>query len=420
MANQRIPLTRHTLGELLDVTRGMSLPGSNYATSGELIRLTLGNFDYSGNGFKENTSKENIYYSGKVPDEYIMKAGDIITPLTEQTPGLLGTTARIPVSGKYIQSQDVALITCKPGKLDPLFCYYLVSSTIVKQQLAAGSQQTKIRHTSPDKIKACVVYIPDDLKIQNRIGELLANIDEKITLNCKAISEMEKLAKQIYDYWFVQFDFPDKNGHPYKSSGGRMIWNSTLKRDIPVGWSTDILGNMINEAGTSISVSDKGELPYTPMDKLPIRSMSFSSYLPTEEAQSSLVKYSKYDILIGAMRVYFHRVCIAPFDGITRTTTFVLRPKRNLHYSYLYERLNADDFIDYAVKMSNGSQQPMVSWSSLVNMPVLVPDDNVMTRFNSLFLNIRDQVISMNLENKVLSNTRDYLAPLLTNGQVEL
>ena len=420
MANQRIPLTRHTLGELLDVTRGMSLPGSNYATSGELIRLTLGNFDYSGNGFKENTSKENIYYSGKVPDEYIMKAGDIITPLTEQTPGLLGTTARIPVSGKYIQSQDVALITCKPGKLDPLFCYYLVSSTIVKQQLAAGSQQTKIRHTSPDKIKACVVYIPDDIKIQNRIGELLATIDEKITLNCKAISEMEKLAKQIYDYWFVQFDFPDKNGHPYKSSGGRMIWNSTLKRDIPVGWSTDILGNMINEAGTSISVSDKGELPYTPMDKLPIRSMSFSSYLPTEEAQSSLVKYSKYGILIGAMRVYFHRVCIAPFDGITRTTTFVLRPKRNLHYSYLYERLNADDFIDYAVKMSNGSQQPMVSWSSLVNMPVLVPDDNVMTRFNSLFLNIRDQVISMNLENKVLSNTRDYLAPLLTNGQVEL
>ena len=151
MANQRVILHRHTLGELLDVTRGMSLPGSNYATSGKLIRLTLGNFDYGGNGFKENTSKDNIYYSGKVPEAFILNVGDIITPLTEQTPGLLGTTARIPQSGKYIQSQDVALITCKPDKLDPLFCYYLVSSSIVKQQLAlldidANQEENNIRN----------------------------------------------------------------------------------------------------------------------------------------------------------------------------------------------------------------------------------------------------------------------------------
>ena len=263
MVSQRVQLSRHTLGDLLDVTRGMSLPGTNYATSGELVRLTLGNFDYSGNGFKENTSKDNIYYSGVVPEEFILSAGDIITPLTEQTPGLLGTTARIPVSGKYIQSQDVALITCKPGKLDSLFCYYLVSSSIVKQQLAVGSQQTKIRHTSPDKIKACVVYIPEDITVQHQIGEFLTTIDDSIALNRKANAELEAIAKQIYDYWFVQFDFPDANGHPYKSYGGMMISEGTFSFPTPAGWDVLKLGDLIDkpESGSLITVITGDGIP---------------------------------------------------------------------------------------------------------------------------------------------------------------
>ena len=105
-------LTRYKLGELVNVTRGMSLPGENYSEEGELVRLTLGNFDYARGGFKENTSKDNLFYTGKVREEFIMQKGDIITPLTEQAIGLLGSTAIIPESNKYIQSQDVAKIIC--------------------------------------------------------------------------------------------------------------------------------------------------------------------------------------------------------------------------------------------------------------------------------------------------------------------
>ena len=175
-------LTKYKLRELIDVTRGMSLPGEYYSETGELIRLTMGNFNYTGGGFKENTSKTDIYYTGPVRDEYILKKGDIITPLTEQAIGLLGTTAMIPESDKYIQSQDVALITCKEDKLDHLFCYYLISSDIVKKQLSAAAQQTKIRHTSPDKIMDCTVWIPE-MSVQKRIGKTLYDIDQKISLN---------------------------------------------------------------------------------------------------------------------------------------------------------------------------------------------------------------------------------------------
>lgn len=175
-------LRKYKLGDLIEVTRGMSLSGQYYAEDGELVRLTLGNFNMNGGGFKHNTSKTDLYFTGPVKREYILNEGDIITPLTEQSIGLLGTTARIPESGKYIQSQDVALIKCKADLIAPDFCYYLVSSKLVRRQLSVSAQQTKIRHTSPDKIKECVVWIPE-LHEQKKIGRLLTEIDAKIELN---------------------------------------------------------------------------------------------------------------------------------------------------------------------------------------------------------------------------------------------
>ena len=242
-------MTKYKLGELVEVTRGASLSGQFYAEEGKLIRLTLGNFNMNGGGFKENTSKTDLYFTGTVRDEFILNKGDIITPLTEQSLGLLGTTARIPESGKYIQSQDVALVRCKEGLLDPNFCYYLISSSIVRQQLSAAAQQTKIRHTSPEKIKDCTVWVPD-FYTQKNIGRILTDIDNKIAINRRINDNLEAMAKQLYDYWFVQFDFPNEEGKPYKSSGGTMVWNEELHMNIPYSWNTCLLNDYIGSNNT--------------------------------------------------------------------------------------------------------------------------------------------------------------------------
>lgn len=196
-------LKKYKLGEILDVTRGASLSGEFYATEGKCIRLTCGNFDYQNNCFKENKSKDNLYYIGDFKPEFLMEEGDIITPLTEQAIGLLGSTAIIPESGKYIQSQDVAKIICKEELLDKDFAFYLISSTLVKQQLSAAAQQTKIRHTSPDKIRDCTVWIPE-LTEQKRIGKLLRSLDRKIELNR---SVNQKLEATGYG-WIKESDVP--------------------------------------------------------------------------------------------------------------------------------------------------------------------------------------------------------------------
>ena len=178
------------LKEILEVKRGTSLSGKYYSATGDKIRLTLGNFDYPGGGFKENTAKSDIYFTGEVKPQFILKKGDIITPLTEQVSGLLGETAIIPEDNKYIQSGDIGLVIPNPKELDSRFAYYLISSSIIKKQLDVSSQQTKIRHTSPEKIMDCIAWIPE-LKIQRKIAKFLDLINEKIKNNSKINNNLD-------------------------------------------------------------------------------------------------------------------------------------------------------------------------------------------------------------------------------------
>lgn len=172
------------LGDIIDVKRGAAIAGEFYASEGALIRLTLGNFNYPNGGFKENTSKDNIYYVGKVKSDFILNKNDIITPLTEQTPGLLGETAKIPISGKYIQTGDIGLVKVRRNDISDAYIYYLLSSKLVKKQIGSAAQQTKIRHTSPDKIKECIVWIPK-YNEQVKIAKVIDDINDKINNNLK-------------------------------------------------------------------------------------------------------------------------------------------------------------------------------------------------------------------------------------------
>ena len=413
-------LQKYKLGELLDVKRGASLTGEYYATSGNYIRLTCGNFDYKNNSFKINTSKDDLYYTGPVRDEFIMKRGDIITPLTEQAIGLLGSTAIIPEDNKYIQSQDVAKIICKESVLHPMYAFYLISSETVKRQLSVAAQQTKIRHTSPDKIKDCVVWIPD-LEEQKRIASILSALDNKIALNREINQNLEAMAKQLYDYWFVQFDFPDEEGKPYKSSGGAMVWNEKLHREIPCNWDVVSLSEYLNVYSDKVSAINLDvNSKYAPIEVLPRRKMSFNECASIENAVSGLCRFGKKHILLSNRRVYFHKVCIAAFDGVTRDTVIILSPVNKALLGYAYQIINDDVFIEYATRHSYGSEQPVLSWESAKMFKTLKPSNQLDVIYSNRICSIIDSVIRNELEIAELTKQRDELLPLLMNGQVSV
>lgn len=396
-------LTKYKLRELIEVTRGMSLPGEYYSESGEYVRLTMGNFNYSGGGFKENTSKTDIYYTGPFREEYLLNEGDIITPLTEQAIGLLGTTAMIPESGKYIQSQDVALITCKEALIDHLFCYYLVSSELVKKQLSAAAQQTKIRHTSPDKIKDCTVWVPE-LDLQRKIGETLYNIDQKISLNKRMNSELEAMAKQLYDYWFVQFDFPDENGNPYKSSGGKMVYNSTLKREIPAGWEVTTIGGILDKVETTPRIITED---YYKHGKYPIIDQTTDVYIiGFTNNEKAVLKH--YPAIVFGDHSCAVKYVNFPFARGADGTQIVLSKNKKISVEYLY-------FYIKGISISKGYAR---HFSFIKDYPLIVPSEFSAKKYQTITGKLFMIAIKQKFENIYLTHLRDSLLPMLMNGQV--
>ena len=409
-------MTKYKLGELVEVTRGASLSGQFYAEEGKLIRLTLGNFNMNGGGFKENTSKTDLYFTGTVRDEFILNKGDIITPLTEQSLGLLGTTARIPESGKYIQSQDVALVRCKEGLLDPNFCYYLISSSIVRQQLSAAAQQTKIRHTSPEKIKGCTVWVPD-FDIQKNIGRILTDIDNKIAINRQINDNLEAMAKQLYDYWFVQFDFPNEEGKPYKSSGGAMVWNEKLKRDIPKGWSaTNIFDELSVQYGfpfsTELFTEESTNIPVVRIRDILENSVSAYS---TEETGEKY-KLQKQDLLIG-MDGNFHMNYWNDNISYLNQRSVRLRAKSNSTVSIVQAKYDIAPYIKAKELRAKGSTVGHLSDKDLKELFVLVSPN---TDFRNKFDSILAKIIENRCEIVELTKQRNELLPLLMNGQITI
>ena len=415
-------LKEYKLGDLIEVTRGMSLPGEFYSTEGEYIRLTCGNFDYVNNSFKENKSKDDLYYVGKIKPEFIMEKGDIITPLTEQAIGLLGSTAIIPESGKYIQSQDVAKVTCKKGMIDHDFAYYLIPSKCVKEQLSAAAQQTKIRHTSPDAIKACKVFVPP-LSEQKKIAAVLSALDEKIALNKKMNQKLESMAKRLYDYWFVQYDFPDKNGHPYKTTGGPMTYNETLKREIPVGWEVDVVGNVCETVlgGTPSTENENfwnGNIPWLnsgEVAEFPILNAekritedavknSATAYLPAGSVTLSITRHLRPSIMA--------------IDACINQSVAGIKENGILKNGYLYPYLVNE--IPRLNTLRGGAQQPHINKDTVDKSPIVIPAQNVLHQYYEKVNPLYREIIEKAKESQKLTTLRDKLLPLLMNGQVTI
>ena len=410
-------MKKYKLGDLIEVTRGASLSGDFYAASGKYIRLTCGNFDYHNNCFKENTSKDNLYYTGEFRTEFLLDKGDLITPLTEQAIGLLGSTAWIPESGKYIQSQDIAKITCKEELLDKKFAYYLISSNMVKQQLSAAAQQTKIRHTSPDKIKDCTVWLPS-LAEQKQIGQLLFDIDRKIEINRAINHNLEAMAKQLYDYWFMQFDFPDENGKPYKSSGGAMVYNENLKRNIPEGWNDGIFADIANITmgqspdGSSYNETGKGEIFYQGSTDFGIRFPSVRMYT------TSPTRYAKQGDILMSVRAPVGAVNIANSDccigrGLSAINSMI-GSITYIYYVVHYLKVRFDNL------NTAGTTFGSITKDELFNLPVVVPSNDVIERFEVICKPIFNKQMEIGFEIESLDKQRNELLPLLMNGQASL
>ena len=402
-------MNRYKIGQLLTIKHGFPFKGEFFAQSGEYIILTPANF-YEEGGFKYTIGKEK-FYQGEFPKEYICKKDDLIVAMTQQAEGLLGSTALVPEDDKYLHNQRIGMITVNDKITDKNYVNYLFRTPFVRKQIRDTASGSKVKHTSPEKICEIEVYIPE-IGVQKKIGSLLKALDSKIENNNKINAELELMAKTIYDYWFLQFEFPNEEGKPYKSSGGKMVWNEELKREIPEGWEVTTIGDVT-------VCHDSKRIPLTGNER--------------EEIKGNIPYYGATGIMGYVNRPIFDGdyVLVAE-DGsvmnekgnpiIQRVSgkiwvnnhAHVLEPIKN--YSCKLLMMILKDIPVAAIK--TGSIQMKINQENLNKVKILDIPNEIKKQINKQFETIDKMILENNKENQELACLRDFLLPLLMNEQV--
>ena len=245
------------------------------------------------------------------------------------------------------------------------------------------------------------------LEIQNKVAKSLSHIDKKISINRQINRNLEELAKQIYDYWFVQFDFPNEEGKPYKSSGGKMVYNELLKREIPIGWEVKLLKNVI-EIKRGITITEK----QTTSGNIKVVAAGLTySYLNGESNRSAnCITVSGSGANAGF--VNFWREPIFASDCST------IQFDNDIDTILCYHTLKKQEKRFYQI--SHKSAQPHVLPSDIGEIPMVIPSNNIKERITHFFIKTNKQIAENTKELEHLITLRDKLLPLLMNGQVTL
>ncbi len=312
----------------------------------------------------------------------------------------VGNVSIIKEGQKVCLGQRTVLIRPNKNIIDPDYLVYYLLSPEIQHVLLNSANGATVSHLNMSDIRKLDIKFPS-LEKQKKIGRILSIIEDKIEINNKINDNLQAQARSIYKAWFEQY-IPFDGIQPDSWKKGKLKDVLTLKRN-------------------AIKAGENTELPYLPIDVIPMNTFALSGVKPNEEAQSSLITFDKDDIVIGAMRVYFHRVIIAPFAGITRTTCFTLSPSEKEYLCFGLLCCDQDSSIEFAQTTSKGSTMPYAIWDGgLGDMDIVIPDKNTAHEFNEIVMPMIRTIQSSYEEIKHLCDLRDGLLPRLMSGEIDV
>lgn len=329
------------------------------------------------------------------------------------------------IRGKFWPLNTTLYATSLKGN-DVVYMYYLLQNLHVEKMVTGSTVPTLNRNDLyPLTIKA-----ETDVAIQKKIGRVLESIDQKTNNNNVISSQLESLAKTIYDYWFLQFDFPDENGRPYKSSGGKMVWNEELKREIPEGWKVDKAGNYISLIrGVAYKPSDeknsavKNIVPLLKSNNIQNGKINFDSpvYLLAEKIRPEqfLKDHSVFITMSSGSKAHMGKTAILYKSLPYAFGAFCGRISINPKYrSFLSMYFVSDMFRKYIESVTSGTSINNISSEQLASIIIAFPPEKVLNKFEEILNPIFSKQGDIVMENYQLSSLRDFLLPMLMNGQV--
>jgi type I restriction enzyme S subunit len=365
--------------------------------NGDIGWLSVTDFN-NDNRFVYETEKTITERGVKESNTKFLQIGDIIISAR----GTVGALAQI---GKPMCfNQSCFGIRGKKDKVANDYLFYALRNyvkNIVKR--SQGSVFDTINLASFDLME---LNIHTDLHTQKSIAKILSDLDAKIELNNKINRELEAMAKTLYDYWFVQFDFPDANGRPYKSSGGKMVYNAELKREIPEGWEVKKLGDIIKKYADksthieSKNILNEGSYPVITQDNGDLISGFTNENNPIEDVP--LIVFGDHSCTLRYIDFPF-------FRGADGTQIMYFEEDLTI-YVYL--------FLQMIITQIPGYGKYERHYKYLKEFNIIIPKAKFLSEFQKIVEPIFNKISKSRLQNQHLTTLRDWLLPMLMNGQI--
>ena len=408
---------------ICDFKRGIAYSSEDISSPNGIPMMNLASIDKTGY-YREGEMK---FYSGRYdeadkiyPDEMLIACTDLTRDAI-----IIGTPIKVPnESDFFLFTMDLAKL--RPNDcIDPDFLYYALKTNTYRKYIKPWASGTNVLHLNLNGVYNYTLKYPVSKNAQKSIARILLNIDKKIAINKCINHYLEAMAKQLYDYWFVQFDFPDENGRPYKSSGGRTVWNDKLKREIPENWTNatveNIEKNIITGKTPSTVIEDNfgGPIPFVTIDDIrgSLHVYETARTLTTKGADSQKTKYLPKGSLccscIGTVGVLGFIGDIAQTNQQINSIVF----SKSYNKEYMYYSLQ-QHFRYSSAKTGNTILN--MSKDEFAKIMIIYPESSILQKYHSqcepIFSQIDENIKELNL----LTKQRNELLPLLMNGQVSI
>lgn len=353
------------------------------------FEITNGDLKYISKQFSHSISKS------------ILRENDVVIVRT----GIPGTCCVVPGEFDGSNCSDVIIARPDMSVVNPHFLAAYINywgrKQIQNNKVGAIQQHFNVRSA-----EEMLIYLPP-INIQNQIAAIVIALNKKIECNLRLCTELEIMAKTLYDYWFVQFDFPDENGCPYRTSGGEMVWNAQLKREIPKGWTTTTVGKTLAKIpNTTRILSSK----YMNEGQIPVIDQS-SEFIAgyTNDPEAILKSDSGYIVFGDHTRVV--KYIRFPFARGADGTQVLKSNNPCIPEELFYQMVNSIDLSNYGYARH---------FKFLKDTLIMVPDKNISNEFVKIVRPIYEKQVGIVFENIELIKLRDWLLPMLMNGQARV
>ena len=311
--------------------------------------------------------------------------------------------------------------------IDATYLYLLLTQSSVTEYLGniADTAVSAYPSINPSDISSLSFIFPD-ITIQRKIASIWTSYDQKIHLNSVINDNLEAMAKQLYDYWFVQFDFPNEEGKPYKSSGGAMVYNEKLKREIPQGWTAAKIKDVAQtySGGTPTSTNseyyDGGNIPWINSGELNNSIITSTTNYITEEGlkNSSAKLYPQDTILVALYGATAGKVSLLSFEACSNQAVCGVIPPNKIMTTYI--RYYLFSLYEHFITLSSGSARDNISQDTIKNTILPIPQEKILKEYSDAVAPIISKIIANQKEMENLTKQRDELLPILMNGQASV